>query len=97
MSTPIFEVESRNTNISPNKLRKSDIIPCVIYARGLKPSIPIQMNQRIVLDMFKLINKGDSVDLKIGDTIHSCILADYDYNHCTSSLIHMDFYRLPNN
>ncbi|MHC1749348.1 MAG: hypothetical protein AB9856_13840 [Cellulosilyticaceae bacterium] len=97
MSIPIFEVQNRNLNISPNNLRKADVVPCVIYARGLKPSIPVQISYRAILDMFKVVNKGDAIDLKLEDTIHSCILANYDYDHRTSTLTHIDFYRLPNN
>ena len=84
-------VEKRNLNAKPKQLRRSGIIPCVVYGGKLKESLSIQISQHTANNLFKLYREGSKVQLQVEDQLIPVQIKEKAQDPLTNKLVHVSF------
>jgi len=76
-----------------SQLRKSGLIPAVLYGRGKKP-VNLTVNAKDFLTVFKKVGETSLVELIIGGKKHNVLVHDLAQNPLTEETIHIDFFEV---
>ncbi|SFC52037.1 50S ribosomal protein L25 [Clostridium uliginosum] len=96
MANVAFKVSERNTKENKNKLRKSGLVPGVIYGEFLEEPISIKMCNAELCRMLRRNNKGSIISLDLNDKKLNCVVKEVQKND-PKTISHVSFqYVKPN-
>lgn len=87
----ILKAEKRNTQLKGKQLRKSGIIPGVLYGSGSTESLSIQFSQKDVDSFLRSNSLGSRVELMIGDKRQMALLKEITYVPVSNKAEHLTF------
>ncbi|MEF9944995.1 MAG: 50S ribosomal protein L25/general stress protein Ctc [Lachnospiraceae bacterium] len=87
-------VMERDASTKVKKLRRSGMVPCVIYGGALSESISIQMEKTVADKMFKLKREGSKILLRIEEQEIPVQIKDQMRDCLTRELTHISFQAL---
>jgi len=76
-----------------NSLRRSGIIPAVLYGHGKKPT-NLSVEAKTFLNIFKKVGETSLVDLSLGGKKLNVLIRDLAKNPLTGEIIHIDFFEV---
>jgi large subunit ribosomal protein L25 len=93
MQELIIEAERREAKEKVSNVRKSGMIPAVIYNHGNTEHLKV--NEKVIQKMFSTgISESQLIDLKIGDKSEKIFIKDYQVDPVSSKVLHLDFFRI---
>lgn len=87
-------VEARDSSAKVKQLRRSGIIPCVIYGGALTESLLIQIDQATATKLLRDKREGSRVRIGLGDEIYKSQIKDVARNPVSNELEHIGFQAL---
>ncbi len=87
-------VEKRNMTKKAKQLRRSGMVPCVIYGGTLKESLSVQMGQSIANKIARLKREGSKIQIKLDNQVISVQIKDKTQNLLTDEITHISFQAL---
>ena len=75
---------------SVRKLRKQGLLPAVLYGQNFN-SLPIQIDKKIFLKLYKQVGKTNVIDLSVGSQTLPVIVQDLDIDPVFGDVRHVDF------
>ena len=75
---------------SVRKLRKQGLLPAVLYGQNFN-SLPIQIDKKIFLKLYKQVGKTNVIDLSVGSQTLPVIVQDLDIDPVFGDVRHIDF------
>ena len=87
-------VQKRDPAAKAKQLRRSGIVPCVIYGAGLKESLCVQMDQGTARQLKRTKRNGSKVNVQVDGTTYPTLIKDLDYNVANDEIVHISFYVL---
>ena len=90
----IISADMRTTNAKAKQLRRSGIIPCVIYGSGLKESLSIQIDQSTAQQLKRMKRNGSMADIRVGGETYHTLIKDLEYNNLLDEVVHISFLML---
>jgi len=91
-----FEIKAEAREITGkkvNSLRRSGIIPAVLYGHGKKPT-NLSVEARAFLNIFKKVGETSLVDLSLDGKKRNVLIRDLAKNPLTGEIIHIDFFEV---
>jgi len=92
MST--LKVNSRNTELKGKQLRKSGIIPAIIYGKNLDHSISIQLDEPAAFRLIKGHGIGSQIEISLDGETYSTMLKEITFTPLDNRIEHLDFQAL---
>lgn len=90
----MIHAEMRTAAAKAKQLRRSGIIPCVIYGAGLEEPLSIRIDQSTAQQLKRRKRNGSLVDVQIcGKTYHT-LIKDLEYNNLLDEIVHISFLAL---
>ena len=86
--------QMRTPGAKAKQLRRSGIVPCVIYGAGLEESLPIQIGQGEAKQLKRTNRNGSKVSVQVEGQRYPTLIKDLDYNPMTREIVHISFYVL---
>ncbi len=91
METVKLEVQSRDTQSTPNELRRNKIIPAVFYGQG-EESVTIQMDYQTFRRAYIKAGSSQLIDLALdGKSSKKVLVHDVQLNPLSNAIEHVDF------
>lgn len=90
METFKLKAENRNTSISPKNLRKTDVIPAVLYGRGVE-NVSLQVNYQEFRKVYRKAGSNGIVDLDVAGKPMQALVHHIDIDSITDKITHIDF------
>lgn len=88
MGNTVLQVLERTEK--PQKVRKEGFTPGVVYGEGIEKGIPIKFEMPKLKRILKTNIKNAKLYVKLGENSIYCIVKDFQRNHITGSIIHID-------
>ena len=92
----MFEIKAEIREImgkKVNSLRRSGIIPAILYGHGKKP-VNLSVNAKDFSAIFKKAGETSLVELVVGGKKHNVLVHDLARNPLTDETIHIDFFEV---
>lgn len=86
--------QMRDPAAKAKQLRRSGIVPCVIYGAGLKESLSVQMDQRTARQLKRTKRNGSKVSIQVEGRSYPTLIKDLEYNVMNDEIVHISFYVL---
>lgn len=83
--------QKRGQDVKAKQLRRSGIIPCVIYGASLKESLSVQIDQRTAGQLQRTKRNGSKVNIQIDGETYPTLIKDLDYNSMNNEILHISF------
>ena len=83
--------QKRDQDAKAKQLRRSGIIPCVIYGAGLEESLSVQIDQKTAGQLQRTKRNGSKVDIQIDGKTYPTLIKDLDYNSMNNEILHISF------
>lgn len=90
MSDVFFNVSKRILTESNNKLRRSGLIPGVIFSSVFKESIPIKISNKEFIRMVNNNNSGSIITLNLNNKKFNCVVKEIQ-KLSPSKILHISF------
>lgn len=90
----ILKAENRDTNLKPKQLRRSGIIPVVLYGKNLEQSLSLQITGADAARLIKTHSPGSRAELMVGDKKYPVLLREVAATPATGELEHISFQTL---
>ncbi|NLL46534.1 MAG: 50S ribosomal protein L25 [Clostridiales bacterium] len=84
----------RDSSAKVKQLRRSGIIPCVIYGGSLTESLLIQIDQATATKLLRDKREGSKVRIDVGGKVYNSLIKDIARNPVSSELDHIGFQAL---
>lgn len=89
--------QKRDPSAKAKQLRRSGVVPCVIYGGGLEESLSVQLDQATARQLKRTKRNGSKVNIKVEDKTFSTLIKDLEYNMVNDQIIHISFQELDPN
>ncbi len=86
------EVREQLGKGATNRLRKTGMIPAIVYGHG--QPINIAVNERNFNNSFKKISENEIIKLSVGSNSRSVLIKDYQRNYIKGTITHLDFFEI---
>ena len=83
--------QKRDITAKPKQLRRSGIIPCIIYGAGLKESFSVQIDQSTARQILRTKRKGSKVNIQVEGKTYPTLIKDLEYNGLNNEILHISF------
>ncbi|AOR23817.1 50S ribosomal protein L25 [Clostridium taeniosporum] len=90
MTNLAFKVYERNTKENKNRLRKTGLIPGVIFGEFLKESISIKIDKSELDKLLKNNNSGSIIALELNNKKFNCVVKEIQKIN-TNEILHVSF------
>ncbi len=94
MNMSTLNAENRAANLKPKQLRRTGIIPGVLYGKNLDESLSIQFSQSDVARFLKSNAAGSRAELAVAGKKHLTLLREVTYKPTTDEAEHLSFQTL---
>lgn len=74
-------------------LRTAGFIPAVIFGNN-EDSVPITVNQKEFMDVFKEVGETGLVEVELKDSIANVLIRNYTKHSVTGNILHIDLYKV---
>jgi len=85
-----LKAEMRNDAVSPKNLRKTDVIPAVLYGKGVD-SLSIQVDYQSFRKLYRKAGSNGIIELDIPGKPLKAIVHHVDFDPVTGKMAHIDF------
>lgn len=85
-----LELSLRDLKEKPRNLRKQELIPCVIYGKGID-SLSMQVDYQSFRKIYRKAGGNSVIDLKAGDKEYKALVHHVDFDPVTDKIAHVDF------
>ena len=89
-----IEASVRAGKTKAKQLRRSGIVPCVIYGAGLEASLPIQIPLAAARTLSLTKRVGSQVDVRVGERHYQTLIKELERNRVTDEILHIGFQSL---
>lgn len=89
-----FNAEKRNTDLKPKQLRRTGVIPGVLYGKSLEASISIQFTEKETNHFLRFNAAGSKVELNIEGKKYTTLLREVSRTPASDQLEHLSFQML---
>lgn len=86
--------QKRDPAAKAKQLRRSGIVPCVIYGTGLKESLPVQIDQSTARQLKRTKRNGSKVNIQVDGKTYPTLIKDLEYNSMNGQIVHVGFHVL---
>lgn len=86
--------QMRDPSAKAKQLRRSGIVPCVVYGAGLAASLSIQIDQSTARKMKRTSRNGSKVNLQVAGKKYPVLIKDLEYNSVNDEIVHISFHIL---
>lgn len=83
--------ENRDTTKKAKQLRRSGIVPCVIFGKSLEESISAQINQNIARQLHRTMRIGSKINVEFNGKLFHTLIKDLEYNNLLNEVVHISF------
>ncbi len=83
--------QKRDPATKAKQLRRSGIVPCVIYGAGLTESLSVQIDQNTARQIKRTKRKGSKVNIQLDDKSYQTLIKDLEYNSVNDEIVHICF------
>lgn len=90
METYKLKAEIRNTAISTKNLRKTDVIPAILYGRGVE-NVSLQVNYQDFRKIYRKAGSNGIIEIDIAGKPVQVIVHHIDLDSISGKFIHIDF------
>ncbi|MEG2174545.1 MAG: 50S ribosomal protein L25/general stress protein Ctc [Oscillospiraceae bacterium] len=90
----LITVEKRNETMKAKQLRRSGIVPCVVYGGALETSLAIQMDKATMNKLFHQKREGSKIILKLDDLVIPVQIKAETRDHMGNEILHVSFQAL---
>ncbi|HAU40233.1 MAG: 50S ribosomal protein L25, large subunit ribosomal protein L25 [Candidatus Peregrinibacteria bacterium GW2011_GWF2_43_17] len=90
MDTYKLELSLRDLKKKVRNLRKQELIPCVIYGKGID-SLAMQVEYQPFRKVYRKAGGNNIIDLKVGDKEYKALVHHVDFDPVTDKIAHIDF------
>ncbi|MFA6528809.1 MAG: 50S ribosomal protein L25 [Candidatus Gracilibacteria bacterium] len=90
METFKLKAEIRDTSISTKNLRKTDVIPAVLYGRKVE-NVSLQVNYQEFRKIYRKAGSNGIIDLDVGGKTMQALVHNIDLDSISGKFIHIDF------
>ena len=90
----MIHADMRKADVKAKQLRRSGIIPCVIYGSGLEESLSIQIDQSTALHLKRTKRNGSMVDIQVDGKTYHTLIKDMEFDNLLDEVVHISFYLL---
>lgn len=88
-----LKTTTRKTGLKPSKLRKTGVIPAVVYNHG--QTNHVQVDAKEVKTLFAHgVSESTLIDLEIDGKQDTVFVKDFQLHPVTDEVLHLDFYRI---
>lgn len=86
--------QKRDPAAKAKQLRRSGIVPCVIYGATLTESLCTQIDQSTARQLKRTKRNGSKVKIQIDGKSYPTLIKDLEYNSLNDEVIHISFHVL---
>ncbi|MBE6904887.1 MAG: 50S ribosomal protein L25 [Ruminococcaceae bacterium] len=86
--------QKRDPVTKAKQLRRSGIVPCVIYGAGLMESLSIQIDQSAARQLKRTKRNGSKVNIQVDGKTYPTLIKDLEYNSVNDQIVHVSFHVL---
>ena len=86
--------QKRDPKEKAKQLRRSGIVPCVIYGADLDESLSIQIDQGTAGQLRRTKCNGSLVDIRVDGKVYPTLMKDLEYNSVRDEIVHISFHVL---
>jgi len=90
MDTYKLDLSQRDLKKSPKSLRKQELIPCVIYGKGIE-SLPLQVDYQPFRKVYRKAGGNNIIDLNVDGKEYKALVHHVDFDPVTDKIAHIDF------
>ncbi|WP_444644496.1 50S ribosomal protein L25 [Caproiciproducens sp. R1] len=83
--------QKRDPAAKAKQLRRSGIVPCVIYGAGLKESLSVQIDQRAARQLQRTKRNGSKVNIQVDGKTYPTLIKDLGYDSMNDEIVHVSF------
>ncbi|MBI2626970.1 MAG: 50S ribosomal protein L25 [Parcubacteria group bacterium] len=85
--------EQRDINLNTNSLRKTGLLPGIIYGHDFK-NIPLKVLTKDFEKVYKKAGESSLISLKINENFYPVIIHEVQHEAIRNAPIHVDFYKV---
>ena len=86
--------QKRDPLAKAKQLRRSGVVPCVIYGAELDESLSIQLDQSAARQLKRTKRNGSKVNVQVDEKSYPVLIKDLEYNSVNDEIIHISFHVL---
>ncbi len=83
--------QKRDQAAKAKQLRRSGIVPCVIYGASLKESLSVQIDQSTARQLQRTKRNGSKVNIQVDGKTYPTLIKDLEYNGMNNEILHISF------
>ncbi len=86
--------QMRDPAAKAKQLRRSGIVPCVIYGGGLTESLSVQIDQSTARQLRRTKRNGSKLKVQIEEKAYPTLIKELEYSSLNDEIIHISFHVL---
>lgn len=86
-----INVQPRSPEVKPKKLRRSGLVPCIVFGGDLENTLSIQMEEAAARKLVRLKREGSKIQLNLEGTTIPVQIKEKEINTLKNEIVHLSF------